>query len=89
MSIPEPAGLYAVVRAWWAPAHHLAAPAEQITYIKGPSGWDDGTTYWYVLGSEAGYSWEQVCQIAVRVEVVREGMEPSRGLAGGEASPRS
>ena len=67
MTPAEPAGMYAVVRVWSAPAHHLAAPAEPTVYVS------DGT-YWYVLGSEDGWSWDQVCRHAVRVEVVREGI---------------
>ena len=67
MTAPEPQGLYAVVSVHQAPAHHLAAPAEPTVYVS------DGT-YWYVLGSEHGWSWEQVVRWAVQVEVVREGI---------------
>ena len=74
MNAIEPAGMYAVVRVWSAPGHHVAAPAEHVTYVKGPSGWGDGSTYWYVLGCEDGWSWEQVMRYAVRVEIVREGV---------------
>ena len=58
---PEPAGLYAVVRTYSPPDDW------PLTYVS------DGT-YWYVLGCEDGWSWEQVCRHAVRVEVVREGI---------------
>ena len=67
MTTPEPAGMYAVVRVWSAPARHLAALAEPTAYVS------EGT-YWYVLGCEDGWSWDQVMRYAVRVEVVREGI---------------
>ena len=66
--------MYAVVRVWRAPGHHVAAPAYETVYVKGPSGWDDGLAYWYVLGCEEGWSWEQVTRHAVQVEVVRDGI---------------
>ena len=63
---PEPVGLYAVVRVW--------SPSGSTVYVSGPLvDWDDGT-YWFVLGSEDGWSWDQVMRYAVRVEVVREGI---------------
>ena len=65
MTTPESAGAYAVVRVWSAPAGRR--PDAPVDYVS------DGT-YWYVLGCEDGYSWEQVTRHAVRVEVVREGV---------------
>ena len=63
VSALEPAGAYAVVRVWSAPAGHR--PDAPVDYVS------DGA-HWYVLGWEDGYSWEQVTRCAVRVEVVRE-----------------
>ena len=66
VSALEPAGAYAVVRVWSASSR--GGEDAPVDYVS------DGT-YWYVLGCEDGYSWEQVTRHAVRVEVVREGVE--------------
>ena len=53
--------MYAVVRVWPAPG------GRPVDYVS-------DSTYWYVLGCEDGWSWDQVTRHSVRVEVVREGI---------------
>lgn len=65
VSALEPAGVYAVVRVWSASSR--GGEVAPVDYVS------DGT-YWYVLGCEDGWAWEQVTRHAVRVEVVREGV---------------
>ena len=65
--------MYAVVRVWPAPG------GRPVDYVS-------DSTYWYVLGCEDGWSWDQVTRHSVRVEVVREGIAAGRVWEGGGMS---
>ncbi|HET6291731.1 MAG TPA: hypothetical protein VFG33_00100 [Kribbella sp.] len=67
--MPEPAGLWAVVE-------HVSPeyPDDRNYLVKGPGGFDDGTAYWFSLGGEDGWGWEQVLRWPGTVRLVREGV---------------
>lgn len=66
--VDEPAGLWAVVK-------HLSPeyPDEPYYLVKGPGCF--GGPYWYRLGGEDGWSWDQVSSWQGRIFLVRGGIE--------------
>ena len=67
-TMPEPPGLWAIVE-WISPEH----PDWPQHLVKGPGAF--GGPYWYPLGSEDGWGWDQVLSWPGTVRLVREGIE--------------
>lgn len=62
----EPSGLWAVVE---------YVEADTLTHlVKAPGGFVAGTAYWFAIGTEDGWSWDQVMRWPGTVRVVRDGV---------------
>jgi hypothetical protein len=71
----EPAGLWAVVeRTYQLPGGDRDQNAEPEYLVKGPGDWVGGP-YWYSIGSEHGWGWDQVTSWPGELRLVRDGVQ--------------